>query len=136
MNVKEKIETLVEEFNTIVTEIQEREARQREIKGAVEALNEMLQAESAVAEAVDEDSDWVKLEHEVQQILTDQELHGWFDERAAWELTSSLQTELEETYKVLRNKHPFVSGPEFTPRRNNRTQGYVEGATFYSACRN
>ena len=75
--------------------------------------------------------DWVKLEHEVQQILTDQELHGWFfDERAAWELTSSLQTELEETYKVLRNKHPFVSGPEFTPRRNNRTQGYVEGATF------
>ena len=56
MNVKEKIETLVEEFNTIVTEIQEREARQREIKGAVEALNEMLQAESAVAEAVDEDS--------------------------------------------------------------------------------
>ena len=56
MNVKEKIETLVEEFNTIVTEIQEREARQREIKGAVEALNEMLQSGTAVAEAVDEDS--------------------------------------------------------------------------------
>ena len=29
--------------------------------------------------------EWVALEHEVQQILTDQEIHGWaFDENAAW----------------------------------------------------
>ena len=42
--------------------------------------------------------EWVKLEHQVAQILTTQELHGWyFDERAAWELSSSLRAELEET---------------------------------------
>ena len=72
--------------------------------------------------------DWVSLEHSVAQILTKQELHGWyFDERAAWELESSLRKELEELSKVLRNRHPFVAGPLFTPKRNNRTQGYVEG---------
>ena len=74
---------------------------------------------------------WVTLEHEAQQILTDQELHGWyFNERAAWELASSLQKELEETYQVLRDRHPFVKGEEKTPKRNNKTQGYVLGAPF------
>ena len=73
--------------------------------------------------------DWVALEHSVAQILTKQELHGWyFDERAAWELESSLRKELEETTQVLRNRHPFVAGSVFNPKRNNRTQGYVAGA--------
>ena len=72
--------------------------------------------------------DWVSLEHSVAQILTKQELHGWyFDERAAWELESSLRKELEELSRVLRNRHPFVAGSIFTPKRNNKTQGYVEG---------
>jgi DNA polymerase I-like protein with 3'-5' exonuclease and polymerase domains len=72
--------------------------------------------------------DWVALEHSVAQILTQQEIHGWyFDERAAWELESSLRKELEELSQVLRNRHPFVAGSLFTPKRNNRTQGYVEG---------
>ena len=75
--------------------------------------------------------EWVALEHKVQQILTNQEIHGWsFDENSAWELASSLTTELRETEKLLRNRHPFVQGSEFTPKRNNRTQGYVEGAPF------
>ena len=44
--------------------------------------------------------DWVRLEHQVAQILTQQELHGWyFDERAAWELESALRREYEETTK-------------------------------------
>ena len=74
---------------------------------------------------------WVALEHEAQQILTEQENHGWyFDERTAWELTSALQKELEEAYEVLRKRHPFVKGEEKTPKRNNKTQGYVLGATF------
>ena len=73
-------------------------------------------------------SDWLQLEHSVAQILTQQELHGWyFDERAAWELESSLRKELEELSRVLRHRHPFVAGSIFTPKRNNRTQGYVEG---------
>ena len=72
--------------------------------------------------------DFVTLEHQVAQILTQQELHGWyFDERAAWELESDLRKELEELTQLLRNRHPFVAGSLFTPKRNNQTQGYFEG---------
>ena len=74
---------------------------------------------------------WVKLEHKVAQILTQQEIHGWhFDERAAWELASSLRAELEQTCELLRNRHPFVKGSEFTPKRDNKTSGYVKGCPF------
>ena len=52
MNAKAKIEELVAEFNQLVDEINERQQRQMEIKGAVEALNDIL----AVDEAADEDS--------------------------------------------------------------------------------
>ncbi|BAQ93990.1 DNA polymerase I - 3'-5' exonuclease and polymerase domains (PolA) [uncultured phage_MedDCM-OCT-S45-C4] len=75
--------------------------------------------------------EWVALEHQVAQVLTQQELHGWnFDSEAAWKLASSLRTELEETYQLLRDKHPYVFGSEFTPKRNNKTSGYVEGCPF------
>jgi len=75
--------------------------------------------------------EWVQLEHQVAQILTTQELHGWyFDERAAWELSSSLRRELEETCAVLRDGHAYVPGPEFTPKGNNKRYGYIAGATF------
>ncbi len=68
--------------------------------------------------------EWVALEHQVADILTQQELHGWyFDERAAWQLASTLRTELEKTYQLLRDRHPCVAGSLFTPKRNNRTQG-------------
>ncbi len=73
--------------------------------------------------------DWVALEHSVAQILTQQELHGWyFDERSAWKLESDLRKELEDLTQVLRDRHPFVAGSVFNPKRNNRTQGYVAGA--------
>jgi DNA polymerase I-like protein with 3'-5' exonuclease and polymerase domains len=75
--------------------------------------------------------EWVALEHEVAQILTKQEQHGWyFDERAAWELASSLQQELQDLEKVLRTRHAYVAGAEFTPKRDNKTSGYIKGATF------
>lgn len=75
--------------------------------------------------------EWVALEHKVAQILAKQEQHGWyFDERAAWQLASTLQQELQDLEKVLRRKHPFIRGAEFTPKRNNKTSGYIEGATF------
>ena len=74
-------------------------------------------------------SDWCSLEHDVATILTQQEIHGWhFDERSAWELESSLRTELEDFTQLLRKRHPFVAGSVFNPKRNNRTQGYVVGA--------
>ena len=75
--------------------------------------------------------DWLVLEHQVATILTEQENHGWFfDEPAARSLESALRREYEETSQLLRDRHPFVSGPLFTPKRNNRTKGYVAGAAF------
>ena len=75
--------------------------------------------------------DWITLEHQVAQILTQQEQHGWyFDERAARELESSLRREYEDTCKVLQDRHPYVEGARFTPKRANKTKGYVEGCPF------
>jgi hypothetical protein len=75
--------------------------------------------------------EWVEMEHKVQQILTEQELHGWyFDERSAYELESELRSTLESLSRTLRERHPFVAGSEFTPRRANKTQGYFNGCTF------
>ena len=72
--------------------------------------------------------DWVSLEHSVAQILTQQELHGWyFNEQKSYELESSLRTEMEELTRLLRGQHPYVAGTLFTPKRDNRTLGYVEG---------
>ena len=75
--------------------------------------------------------EWVQVEHQVAQLLSDQEVHGWcFDVRAAQQLTQTLQEELEEAKQDLRRRHAFVQGEEKTPKRNNKTQGYIEGATF------
>ena len=75
--------------------------------------------------------DWVKLEHQVQQILTQQEEHGWyFDEKAAWELESALRREYEDITQLLQQRHAYVRGSEFCPKRSNRRTGYVEGAPF------
>ena len=72
--------------------------------------------------------DWCSLEHQVAQILTDQEVYGWsFDEQKALELESSLRREMEETQAILRGQFPFVAGSLFTPKRDNATQGYREG---------
>jgi DNA polymerase I-like protein with 3'-5' exonuclease and polymerase domains len=73
--------------------------------------------------------DWVSLEHQVATILTKQEIYGWsFNEPAARELESSLRRELEGITQLLRNRYPYVADREFTPKRVNRTTGYVAGA--------
>jgi DNA polymerase I-like protein with 3'-5' exonuclease and polymerase domains len=72
--------------------------------------------------------DWVALEHQVSQILTQQQLHGWyFDEQAAWKLASTLRRQLEETCQLLRDWYPFVYGSSFTPKANNKRYGYIKG---------
>ena len=71
------------------------------------------------------------MEHQVAQILTQQELHGWyFNEQEARSLESTLRREVEDTTRLLRRQHAYVAGAVFTPKRNNRTQGYIEGAPF------
>ena len=69
------------------------------------------------------------MEHQVAHILQKQEEHGWyFDEQEAQKLESTLRRELEDTTELLRKQFPFVAGTLFTPKRDNRTQGYVNGA--------
>ena len=56
--------------------------------------------------------EWVQLEHQVQTILTEQELHGWqFNKDAAWKLASTLKEELREIESSLRRRHPLVTLP-------------------------
>ena len=75
--------------------------------------------------------EWIKLEHDAAKVLTTQELYGWhFDVSAARELESTLRRELESIEKLLLDRFPFVAGKEFTPKRPNKTQGYIAGATF------
>ena len=75
--------------------------------------------------------DWVTLEHQVAQILTEQEIHGWyFDEQAARKLESALRQEYEDTTKLLQQRHAYVRGSEFCPKRSNKRTGYVKGAPF------
>jgi hypothetical protein len=74
---------------------------------------------------------WITLEHDVATILTEQELHGWyFDEPAARELAQALYSELADLNQLLRERYTYIAGPEFTPKRPNKTQGYITGATF------
>jgi DNA polymerase I-like protein with 3'-5' exonuclease and polymerase domains len=79
-------------------------------------------------EAFPQIPDWVQLEHQVAQILTDQELYGWyFDEDAARELAQTLYSELDGLTQLLRKRHPFVAGSIFNPKRPNKIQGYFTG---------
>ena len=72
-----------------------------------------------------------RLEHRVAEILTEQEIHGWtFDESKSFQLESHLRREMEELTQVLRGQFPLIGGALFTPKRDNSTQGYKEGATF------
>ena len=74
---------------------------------------------------------WLTLEHQVAKLLTQQEHHGWrFDTAAAQELTLQLQQDLRQTKESLSRQHPYVDGGEVTAKRNNRTTGYVKGASF------
>jgi DNA polymerase I-like protein with 3'-5' exonuclease and polymerase domains len=74
--------------------------------------------------------DFIQLELDVATILSEQELHGWyFNEAAARELAQALYSELDGLNRVLQKRYPYVAGREFTPKRSNRTTGYVGGAT-------
>ena len=75
--------------------------------------------------------DWCSLEHQVAQILTEQEIHGWtFDEQKSFQLESHLRREMEELTEVLRKQWTLIGGALFTPKRDNSTQGYRAGAEF------
>lgn len=75
--------------------------------------------------------DCIATEHKVAEIMSWQESMGWpFDVAAAHQLEGKLRTELDSLSDEMRSTFLFVNGGVFTPKRNNSTQGYVEGAAM------
>lgn len=75
--------------------------------------------------------DAIKLEHDLSQLMAMQEWAGWpFDVAEAQKLESVLRTEMDKLAGDMRETFPYVDGGEMTPKRNNKTKGYIEGAPF------
>lgn len=75
--------------------------------------------------------DAIKLEHDLAAIMAKQETSGWpFDVVKAQKLESALRTEMDKLADQMRETFPYVDGGIMTPKRNNKTKGYVEDAPF------
>jgi len=75
--------------------------------------------------------DSIKLEHDLAIIMANQETSGWpFDVVKAQKLESALRTEMDKLADQMRETFPYVDGGIMTPKRNNKTKGYVEDAPF------
>nr|BAR25532.1 DNA polymerase [uncultured Mediterranean phage uvMED] len=73
----------------------------------------------------------IDLELEIAHIMAWQEREGWtFDIAKAHKLESKLRTELDKLSDEMQSTFLFVDGGRFTPKRSNKTSGYVEGAEF------
>ena len=71
----------------------------------------------------------VILEHRIAELMQDQKRVGWpFDVRKAEELENTLLNMLESLRVGAQRQCTFVPGNLFTPKRDNKTQGYVAGA--------
>ena len=71
----------------------------------------------------------VQLEHSIAELMAAQETVRWpFDVRKAQELENKLLTKLEGLRECARGVCTFAPGNLFTPKRDNKTQGYVAGA--------
>ena len=80
-------------------------------------------------ETFSEIAESVVLEHQIAELMSQQKTIGWpFDVRKAQELENKLLTRLETLRKQAENVCTYVPGNLFTPRRDNKKQGYVAGA--------
>tara|TARA_Y100001938_G_scaffold54837_1_gene76528 strand:- start:212 stop:1483 length:1272 start_codon:yes stop_codon:yes gene_type:complete len=71
----------------------------------------------------------VLLEHEIAKMMATQQTVGWpFNVRKAQELENTLLNRLEELRKATQKLCWCVPGNTFTPKRDNATRGYVQGA--------
>ena len=71
----------------------------------------------------------VILEHQIAEMMQDQKRVGWpFDVRKAEELENTLMSMLESLKQAAQRQCTFVPGNLFTPKRDNKTQGYIAGA--------
>ena len=75
--------------------------------------------------------DSIRLEHDLAGLMARQESSGWpFDVKKAQELESTLRTEMDKLADRMRETFPYVDGGRMTPKRNNNTKGYIDGAEF------
>ena len=73
--------------------------------------------------------DCVDLEMRMAEIMTQQELSGFrFDVQAAERVRGELQNEVETIQQAIQSRYIYVPGKVYTPKRANKTKGYVAGA--------
>ncbi len=73
--------------------------------------------------------DYVKLEMRLAEIMAQQECSGFkFDVDAAERVRSELETEMKSIEEKLNSLFIYVPGKVYTPKRANKTKGYVAGA--------
>ena len=73
----------------------------------------------------------IDTEHKIAALMSWQEESGFpFDVSKAQKLESTLRTELDTLANKMRDTFYWVPGKNMTPKRNNKTTGYVEGAEF------
>jgi DNA polymerase I-like protein with 3'-5' exonuclease and polymerase domains len=97
----------------------------QDVKVTVELMNRVSKKE-LTPQSID-------LEHEVQRIIYRQHRYGFlFDKEKAEQLYCKLlQRQKELTYKLQEFFRPWYRPEgEFTPKRGDKTKGYVKGATF------
>ena len=70
----------------------------------------------------------VVLEHQIAELMSQQKTTGWpFDVRKAQELENQLLTELEKFKQTAETICHYVPHNLFTPKRDNKKQGYYAG---------
>ena len=71
----------------------------------------------------------IVLEHDTAQLMAQQKTTGWpFNVEKAQELENALLTRLEQLRKKAETVCHYVPHNLFTPKRDNKTQGYIAGA--------
>ncbi len=75
--------------------------------------------------------DCVELEMRMAQLMSQQEASGFrFDVEAAERVRNELSAEMQELEVEIIRRFPYVPGKVFTPKRQNKSKGYVAGAPF------
>ena len=75
--------------------------------------------------------DCVSLEMRMAEIMSQQETSGFrFDVEAAERVRNELSAEMQELEAEIIKRFPYVPGKVFTPKRQNKSKGYVAGAPF------
>ena len=74
-------------------------------------------------------SDYVALEMRMSELMAQQERSGFrFDVTAAERVRGELSQEMDQLTTAIGQRFIYVPGKVYTPKRNNKTKGYIAGA--------